>query len=223
MTCPWVAEIPEHVAPFESRSGIAFLGGFRHPPNFEAMRYFAEQVMPELRKRAPEIVLTIYGSHIDDKIRALAGPNIRIHGYVETVAEVYQTARVFIAPLISGAGIKGKVISALAHGLPCILSPVAAEGMGLRDGEEALIAIRPPDWVEAVTSLYNDQIRWTRMSDAARILAHFQYGLEKSSVQMRMAMEAIGLESGNACVPVLPFTPPPSSYTTPLQNARFQQ
>lgn len=192
MTCPWVVEVPESVAPFESRREIAFLGGFRHPPNLEAMRYFAEQVMPALRKRAPEITLNIYGSYIDDEVRALAGPNLNVHGYVESVAEVYQTARIFVAPLISGAGIKGKVISALAHGIPCVLSPIAAEGIGLREGDEALIVQRPSEWVDAIVSLHSDQTQWRHLSDAARTFAKVQYGFAKGRDQMREALDAIG-------------------------------
>lgn len=193
MTCPWVVEMPASVAPFESRRGIAFLGGFRHPPNLEAMRYFADQVMPELRKRAPEIVLTVFGSHIDEEVRALEGPNLRVHGYVESVTEVYQTARVFIAPLVSGAGIKGKVISALAHGIPCVLSEIAAEGIGLREGYEALIARRPAEWVEAIISTYSDRDRWQRMSGAASAFSDRHYSFVQGQAQMCCALESLGL------------------------------
>lgn len=196
MTCPWVVEVPEIVAPFESRSGLSFLGGFRHPPNLEAMRYFVEDVMPALRTFAPEITLNIYGSHIDDEVRALAGPNLNVHGYVESVSDVYQTARVFIAPLISGAGIKGKVISALAHGIPCVLSPVAAEGIGLRDGDEALIARRVSEWVDAIVSLHSDESIWRHASQAARAFAKKHYSLEHGRERMREALDAIGLTCG---------------------------
>lgn len=193
MTCPWVVEVPEHVAPFESRSGIAFLGSFRHPPNLEAMRRFTTEVMPGLRKRIPGITLKIYGSHMTDEVHALAAPDIHICGRVETVADVYDSARVFVAPLISGAGIKGKVISALAHGIPCVLSPIAAEGIGLRHGEEALIADPPKAWLDAIASLYQDRVRWENVSVAALNFALHHYSFERGREQMQTAIESTGL------------------------------
>ena len=86
--------------------------------------------------------------------------DVIVKGYVVDVAEVYDNCRVFVAPLLSGAGIKGKVIGALASGVPCVLSAVAAEGMDIRGGTEALIASDPGTWTDSIVRLYGDKAAW---------------------------------------------------------------
>ncbi len=73
-----------------------------------------------------------------------------IEGYVERVEDVYNRHRVFLAPLRSGAGLKGKVVGALAAGAPTVMTSLAAEGVGVGRGVEAIVVDTPDDWVEAV-------------------------------------------------------------------------
>ncbi|OYV66644.1 MAG: glycosyl transferase family 2, partial [Deltaproteobacteria bacterium 21-66-5] len=143
MRCPWVVEPAPNVAPFEGRSGVAFLGNFRHPPNEEGMVYFLKEIMPGLRERLPGVKLHIFGSNMTDRLREMATEDVVIEGFVERVEEVYDRCRVFVAPLLSGAGIKGKVIGALAAGTPSVVSPLAAEGVGVSAGVEAIVAESP--------------------------------------------------------------------------------
>ena len=98
--------------------------------------------------------------------------------------------RLVVAPLLTGAGMKGKVLDYIAHGIPSVLSPVAAEGIGLRDGSEALIAHGPQQWADAIASLYEDEATWTAMSQAAHTFAARQYGFDKG---VRGLSEALGL------------------------------
>jgi glycosyltransferase involved in cell wall biosynthesis len=86
---------------------------------------------------------------------------------------VYARHRIFIAPLRSGAGLKGKVVAAAAHGMPQVLSPLAAEATGLRHGQEMLIARSPADWHRAVLQLSDDDEAWRAMGAAA-----FRYARE---------------------------------------------
>lgn len=166
--CPWVVE-PRGEAPgYLPRHGIAFLGGYRHPPNRRAVEFFVREVMPELRRRRSGIVFHVYGSSVPPEFAALAAEDVIIEGYVESVDIALDRARVFVAPLRSGAGIKGKVLEALASGVPSVLSPIAAEGTGVRDGVEALVAQSPAEWVDAILSLYDDPQRWAEVSTAAR-------------------------------------------------------
>lgn len=193
MTCPWVVEVPETVPPRAGRSGLSFLGSFQHHPNLEGVLWFAGQVMAPLEHARPDIRLAIYGSRMPDAVKALASPAIDPVGYVEDVADAYDRHLVFVAPLLSGAGIKGKVLSALAHGIPCVLSPVAAEGIGLRDGEDCLIARSPAEWIEAVTRLTDDAALWDAIAASARRLATGRFSFDRGREQMRAAFEAIEL------------------------------
>jgi len=189
--CPWVVELPAQVPGFELRQDIAFLGGFGHAPNIEAVEYFVDEVMPLLRERLPGARLLVYGSNVPESIEALECADVIIKGYVEDVAEVYDSCRIFIAPLKTGAGLKGKVAGALAHGAPTILSPIAAEGLGIADGREALIAITPEDWGAAITDLYSNHERWTEVSEAARSYSARQFSFESGRKSMRGALEQI--------------------------------
>ena len=191
--CPWVVE-PRPVGPdFSTREGIAFLGGYRHPPNRRAVEFFVREVMPLLRHQRPGIRFHVYGSSIPPEFAALAADDVVLEGYIETVDLALDRARLFVAPLRSGAGIKGKVLEALASGLPSILSPIAAEGTGVRDGLEALIAETPQQWADAIVSLYDDAERWDRMADAARTFVGATYAFDRGRETLRRAFNEHGI------------------------------
>lgn len=189
MTCPWVVDIPAHVPPLKERKGLSFLGSFNHHPNAEGLHWFAAQVMPRLKGAH----LSIYGAGMKADIEALASDMIDPVGYVENVADAYDKHRIFIAPLLSGAGIKGKVLGAIAHGIPCVLSPVAAEGTGLRHGHDCLIAETPQDWAEAIAQLSQDDALWEAMSTAARGYAAARFSFTAGRAKMKAAFEAVDL------------------------------
>lgn len=193
--CPWVVSVPDDPPSFDERRDIAFLGGFSHAPNPEAMEYFVREVMPLLRQRLPGVALRIYGSDIPERIEQLATADVVVEGWVPEVAQVYATCRVFIAPLRSGAGLKGKVIGAFAFGTPCVLSPIAVEGIGVRDGEEALIADRPTEWADNIARLYKDRELWLQLHMHARRFAAREYSFTKAQKVMQSALECVDIYS----------------------------
>ena len=193
MTCPWVLDLPDTVVSRDGRSGLSFLGSFQHHPNVEGIDWFLREVMGPLATTRPDLVLSIYGSRMPDRIKEGETGTVRPIGYIENAAEAYDKHLIFVAPLLSGAGIKGKVLNALARGTPCVLSPVAAEGTGLRDGEDCLIADRPEDWAEAIARLHDDPALWQRIADNARAYAARTYSFERGRQLMRAALEAVEL------------------------------
>ena len=192
-TCPWVLNIPDEVPPLPARHGISFLGSFNHHPNVEGVDWFVREAMPGIAEGAPGLKLSVYGSNMKDEVRALASDNVLVTGYIKDVATAYDMHRIFVAPLLSGAGIKGKVLAALAHGLPSVLSPVAAEGIGLRHEHDCLIARSPADWVEAVLRLERDDALWARLSANGRAFVTEHFSPRTALAQMRAAFEAAGL------------------------------
>lgn len=178
--CPWVIE-PRAAGPgFEERAGIAFLGGYKHPPNRKAVEYFIRDVMPVLRKRRPGIRFHIYGSSPPPEFAALAAEDVIVEGFIERVEDALDRTRVFVAPLRTGAGIKGKVLEALASGVPTVLSPIAAEGVGVRDGLEVAIASTPQEWADAVIGLYDDPVAWAAMAAAATGYVAENYSFDRA-------------------------------------------
>ena len=194
--CPWVVEGPEQPVPLMGRCGLAFLGSYSHPPNRDAIRAFLSELWPTLRQRQPNLELHLYGSGLVRELADAWGeqPGVVIHGWVADPAAVYDRHRLFIAPLRSGAGLKGKVVAAAAHGIPQVLSPLAAEATGLRHGQEAWIARSAEEWCEGVEQLCRDDGLWQRISAAAHALARTQYGREQGLALMRQAFERLGLE-----------------------------
>ncbi|WP_238368358.1 glycosyltransferase [Mesobacterium pallidum] len=190
LRCPWVLDIPGIPKDRSGREGISFLGSFQHHPNIEGLEWLAKNVMSVLAEKRPDIVLSIYGSRMDERVRKLASPVINPVGFVEDVADAYDPHRVFVAPLLAGAGIKGKVLSALAAGIPTVLSPVAAEGIGLRDEEDCLIAEKPSDWVEKITRLHDDEALWIKIQENGLKVAKQRFNFSRAREQMRDVFEA---------------------------------
>ena len=158
---PICVEVNKSNVPFDERRDIIFLAGFAHPPNIDAASFFVREVWPLLCDRLPSGArVLIVGSNPSDQVKALANERIVVTGYVPELQPWFDVARVFIAPLRFGAGMKGKVIQALAHGVPSVMTGIAAEGIGLEHGREALIADPPAVFADAVLSLYSDEQRW---------------------------------------------------------------
>ncbi|WP_281990305.1 glycosyltransferase [Sulfitobacter geojensis] len=198
VTCPWVVDVPSAIPAARARKGLSFLGSFRHHPNTEGIQWFIRDVMPRLISQDPSAHLSIYGSGMGDDIRALQTDHILPHGFIDNAADAYNAHRVFVAPLLSGAGIKGKVLGALSHGIPCVLSPVAAEGIGLRSGYDCIVAQRPEEWADAIDLLSNDDILWETLSQNARGYMHNSFSFQRGRDLMRAAFEAADMYGSRA-------------------------
>lgn len=150
--------------PYAARSDVVFIGGFLHDPNVDAMLWFTEEVWPRVAERT-NARLWILGSDPPDQILALRSGRVIVTGFVPDVSDHFRTARVFVAPLRYGAGMKGKVGHALGFGVPVVTTAVGAEGMDLTDGTHALVRDDAAGFAEAVVSVYDDEALWQRLSE----------------------------------------------------------
>ena len=195
--CPWVLEHKGSGRPFAEREGLAFLGGFGHPPNREAVEYFVSAVMPLLATRRPGLRLHVWGSRLPESLaetlRAVAGDAVIVEGFAESLDQVFDTCRVFVAPLLSGAGIKGKVLDSIAYGVPTVLSPIAVEATGLVDGVSTLVADTPERWVEQILRAHDDESTWSALSREAERLIDARYSFDHGLERMRDVFEHVGL------------------------------
>ena len=169
---------------FGDRTGLLFVGGFRHPPNVDAVTWFVGEVWPLVRQKEPDMTLTIVGSNMPSSIRELKAPNVVVAGFVENMDPLLDSSRISIAPLRYGAGVKGKVNQAMACGLPVVATSAAAEGMNLQDGEDLLIADSPQAFAAAVVRLYNDQTLWEHLAEGGKrnIGKHFSRARAKQTL-----------------------------------------
>ncbi|MBN1006362.1 glycosyltransferase [Amphritea sp. ZJ14W] len=192
---PWVLEQKPKGPEFDERNGIAFLGGFNHTPNGEAVEYLVNDIMPLLAKQRPDITLYVYGSNMPEAYKEMETDNVRMVGFAESLDGVYHDHRVFIAPLLSGAGIKGKVLESMAYGLPTVLTEVAAEGTGLTHGISTLIAQEPQEWVDAIIRLYDDQLLWNKFAENSHTLVAEKYSFEHGKKVFKDIFSSVGIYS----------------------------
>jgi len=204
LVAPWVLEAVGPVPPRERRSGLSFLGGSAQMANVEGLEWFAEQVMGPLEQQRSGLTLSVYGARVDERVRRLASTAIRIEGFIEDAAAAYAPHLVFIAPQLSGGAMKGAVLGALAHGLPTVISPSAAADLGLRDGEECLIAETCQEWVDKIQRLLDDAELWERLRTGGQEFVRARYSFARGREQMQAVFEAVGLFKFLASRPLAP-------------------
>ncbi|MCY4344616.1 MAG: glycoside hydrolase family 99-like domain-containing protein [Gammaproteobacteria bacterium] len=151
---------------FEERRGIAFIGNYLHEPNLDAVRHFVQEIWPAFRAKVPGAELLLAGAQMPAEVQRLdAVAGVRAIGYVEDLAGLFNGIRLTVAPLRYGAGAKGKVVSSLCHGVPVVASPVAAEGMGLKDGRDILVARDKAEWAQHLEAAYCDETIWRELRE----------------------------------------------------------
>ena len=158
------------------RQGLLFVAGFSHSPNSDAAVWFVNEVWPLLQRRHPGLRLSLVGSNPTEEVRALASDMIEVTGFVsdEILADYYRKARVSVAPLRYGGGMKGKVVEAMRFGLPCVTTPTGAQGFeGNRDF--LVVAEDPADFAEAVLRFLEDDAVWLAASRAAQGFARDRF------------------------------------------------
>ncbi len=180
-------EIAGHGADWAQREDLVFVGGFRHPPNLDAMQWFIGEVFPLIRQQLPDVRFHCIGADVPDSIRTLAAahPGVIVHGFVPDVTPYMDGKRIAVAPLRFGAGVKGKINLSMAHGQPLVGTTCAVEGMHLHDGRDVLVANDAQAFADAVTRLYNDPALWRQLSDNGlhNIARHFSMDAARDAVQ----------------------------------------
>ena len=177
---PYAFEFKDDVAPTSpnDRSDILFVAGFGHPPNISAAIWFVNTVWPILKTNHPNLKLHLVGSNPSPEVMALASSNINVPGFVtdEELFNYYKNARVVVAPLLYGAGIKGKVVEAMFHGVPVVTTLAGAQGLS-DAGSALLVSNDPKTQASHIQRLLIDDIYWLEMSAASSsfVKGYFTY------------------------------------------------
>lgn len=169
--CVWGFIHPLHAprTPFGERRDVLFVGSFLqgHPPNVDAVEHFARNILPLVHRQLPDVRFIIVGSAIPPRVLVLSSPHVLVMGYVEDVLEYYEKCKLVVAPIRFGAGIKYKVTEAMSFGIPCVVSPVAADGIDVPNGDGLLIAETDEEFAARVCDAYRDEELWTRLQKGA--------------------------------------------------------
>jgi O-antigen biosynthesis protein len=149
---------------FDRRLGVIFVGGFRHPPNVDAIRWYIDEVLPHLRALNAEVETMVVGSNMPEEFKSLDIAGIKFYGWVADIKPLLRQARVSVAPLRYGAGVKGKINEAMNFGLPVVATSVAVEGMHLASGVDCLVADDPREFAQRIVDAHTDAALWSTLS-----------------------------------------------------------
>ena len=152
---------------FEERNHFVFIGNFLHEPNWNAVQYLKETIWPLIRKQIPEAVLQIYGAYPSQKVLQLHKPSegFYIMGRANDAQEVVSNARVVLAPLRFGAGIKGKLVEAMQCGTPSVTTTIGAESMCGNLSWNGFIADDLQIFAKNAVELYQDKNIWQKAQE----------------------------------------------------------
>jgi GT2 family glycosyltransferase/SAM-dependent methyltransferase/glycosyltransferase involved in cell wall biosynthesis len=190
---PLILNVSDETSADSGRSGVVFVGGYQHSPNIDAVKYFAKEVMPLLRRKLKNFSFFIVGSNPPPDVTGLASADIKVLGFVEDLNFLLSKMRVSVAPLRFGAGIKGKIGTAMAAGLPVVATPVAAEGMSLTHGENIIIAEDPEALAQAITEVYTDDGMWKGLSKKGKQFAKENWGAEAAWKILKEILEGVNV------------------------------
>jgi sugar transferase (PEP-CTERM/EpsH1 system associated) len=163
------------------RHQLVFVGNMVYPPNVRAMRDFCGQVLPRLQARIPDLKLAVVGGNPAPEIRALASnPGVEVTGWVADTRPWVRQAEVSICPVFQGAGRQNKVLESLALGTPVVASPLAAEGIEARDGQELMVAKEGDSFVEAICRLFDRPVLGRALAARGRRFVEKKYRWEEA-------------------------------------------
>lgn len=162
---------------FENRNDFVFIGNFYHEPNWNAVLYLKEQIFPAIKKLMPEAKIKIYGAYASQKVLSLHNEKdgFLIMGRAEQSKIVIEQARVLLAPIRFGAGIKGKLVEAMMFGTPSITTSIGSEGIEIDGKWNGFIENDIVMFAKSAVILYNDRKLWLQAQENGRELFNLRY------------------------------------------------
>ena len=167
----------EKVPSFKERKDFVFIGNFLHEPSWNAVQYLKETIWPLIREQLPKAVLNIYGAYPSQKVLQLHLPKegFLIKGRASKAQEVISNARIVLAPLRFGAGVKGKLIEAMQCGTPSVTTAIGAESMHNILPWNGFITDDPQSFANEAVQLYNDKKRWLTAQNSGLAIINQRY------------------------------------------------
>lgn len=183
---------------FRSRGGTAdarrmvFTGVMSYAPNEDAVLHFCQSIFPLIRARYEDARFDIVGKRPSAQVQDLGTiPGVHVAGEVPDVRPYLESAGIFVCPLRWGAGIKNKLLAALAMGKACVATPQSIEGLTLREDVDLLLASEPQEFADKVMQLMADPARAARLAAAGRDYVVAQYSWDASGRQLERVLETL--------------------------------
>jgi glycosyltransferase involved in cell wall biosynthesis len=178
---------------FSEREGLLFIGGYNHLPNIDAVKFLHDQIMPLVWAKNSKIKIFILGPDFPEDLKQkYHSDKFQILGYQKTVDFWFENARVFVAPLRYGAGVKGKIGQALEFKLPVITTGIGAEGMSLEDEKTALISDEnPQNFADKILELYDNESLWQTLHENS-LLPLSKFSIETQEDNIKKMLTYLG-------------------------------
>jgi glycosyltransferase involved in cell wall biosynthesis len=154
---------------------LVFVGHYRHFPNADAIVYFVKNIYPKVLEKNPNMKLYVVGSGVTKTVEELKNGNIVIVGEVDDIRQYLKRPNIFIAPVRLGGGIKGKVLEAMAMGVPVVATKEAVSGIDYSVGDFALISDDTKVFADNIVRLYNDDALYKTLSNNSRKIVEENY------------------------------------------------
>lgn len=176
---------------FEERKDFVFIGNFLHEPNWNAVQYLKETIWPLIKKRLPEADLNVYGAYTSQKVLQLRNKKegFLIMGRAIDAQEVVKEARVVLAPLRFGAGIKGKLLEAMQCGTPSVTTSIGSESMHGDVPWNGFITDDVADFVDRAVQLYQDKTLWLKAQQNGFEIINQRYSKSLFETNFRFKIE----------------------------------
>ena len=172
---------------------VGFLGNYPHDPNRDAVMYFLTEMWTELKRRVPGIKFYVIGRGPTKDILAAAREDrdIIVTGQVNDVREYLEKVKVFVAPIRLGKGFRGKILEAMAMGIPVVSTRLGAEGMAVRDRENIMLAESPEEFIRVTEELFKDGELCRRIGLNGRQLVEENYSWQKGVEILESVLERL--------------------------------
>ncbi|UTN05849.1 glycosyltransferase family 4 protein [Flavobacterium bizetiae] len=192
-----VDEMPEEdllkLPSFEERKNFVFIGNFLHEPNWNTVQYLKETIWPLIKKQFPEAVLEIYGAYTSQKVLQLHQPKngFFIMGRAADANEIVKKARVVLASIRFGAGLKGKLLEAMQCGTPSVTSTIGSEAMHANLPWNGFITDDVELFAKKAVELYHDENLWKQSQKNGVAIVNECYQLSKYSTALIAAINSL--------------------------------
>lgn len=169
-----------------SDNAMLFTGVMSYRPNNESMLYFINEILPIVKNQLKNVSLTIAGRDPMPELQKLAEDveGIHITGYVKDIRTYFERSTVYIAPVISGAGLKNKILEAWAMSMPVVATPLSCEGIDAKAGQNVLLAKTPKEFADNILKLFSDPILRDRLARNGRMTVENTYSWNSKAVAL---------------------------------------
>ncbi|MBT8317329.1 MAG: glycosyltransferase family 4 protein [Lutibacter sp.] len=171
---------------FQNRKHFMTIGNFRHEPNWNAVLYLKKDIWPLIKQQLPDAKILIYGAYATEKAHQLQNikEGFMIKGWAKSSEDVFKNARICLAPLLFGAGLKGKLIESMQFGTPSVTTSIGAESMHHKLPWNGFIENNPKDFAKSAVTLYTNEKMWRRAQINGLEIIDTYYSKEKYSKQL---------------------------------------